>query len=81
MIEEFKDIIVDLFEKQGKTIQRDNIVLLEFHDVEEYYVGLFTTTLPDYEYYKIIYNASKDEFVFSVYQKTKVGKAIRKNEK
>lgn len=79
MIEEFKDIIVDLFEKQGKTIQRDNIVLLEFHDVEEYYVGLFTTTLPDYEYYKIIYNVLKDEFVFSVYQKTKVGKATRNN--
>ncbi len=78
MIEEFKDVIVSIFESEGKVINRDNITLLMYQSGGGYIVALFGTTLPSNQYYNLIYDASKDEISFAIYEKTKIGRASTK---
>ena len=79
MIEEFKDIIMQYFESQNKIVKRGNIVLLFYEEIKAYARGVFETTLPDYEYYEIIYDSYTNEFSLDIYQKIR-GCRITKNE-
>ena len=49
------DIIVKYFEAQGKIIQKDDIVLLFYEEIKGYARGFFETTLPNFEYYEVIF--------------------------
>ena len=79
MIEEFKDILLKYFESQGKVIDREKISLVFYEEIKPYIRGILATNLPDFEYYKIIYNGLKNEFSLDVYQKIKTCR-ITKNE-
>ena len=79
MIEEFINVLLKYFESQGKVIRKDNIVLLLYEEVRTYAKGFFTTTLPDCEYYDIIFDGYKKEFSLDIYQKIRNCR-ITKNE-
>lgn len=80
MIDEFKDIIVRYFEAQDKVIQKDDIVLLFYEEIKAYARGFFETTLPDFEYYEVIFDGFNSEFSLDVYKKTRTCKVTRNEE-
>lgn len=80
MIEEFKDIILKYFEAEGKILKRENIVLRQYIEIKQYAIGFFETTLPDFEYYEVIYDGIYDKFTLDVYKKIKSCKITRTNE-
>ena len=80
MINEFKDIIVKYFEAQGKIIQKDDIVLLFYEEIKGYARGFFETTLPNFEYYEVIFDGFNNEFSLDVYQRTRTCKVTRNEE-
>lgn len=79
MIEECLNVLLKYFESQGKVINKDNVILLFYEELRAYARGWFETTLPDYEYYEIVYDGLKDEFYLNIYQKIR-GCKITKNE-
>lgn len=80
MIEEMKDVLLQFFEAEGKTLNRENIIVLRYEEMKQYAIGFFETTLPDFEYYEIIYNDYKNGFTIDVYQKVRSAKATRNHE-
>ena len=81
MIEEFKDIIETYFKSQNKVINREDIYILFYKESEKYTKGIFVTSLPDFEYYEIIYDNfdNKNELILNIYQKIRECR-ITKNE-
>lgn len=79
MIEEFKNVLLKYFESQGKVIRKDNVILLSYEEVQSYAKGFFTTTLPNCEYYDIVFNGNKNEFSLDVYKRIRNCR-ITKNE-
>ena len=79
MIEEFINILLQYFESQGKVIRKDNIILLFYEEIRTCVRGFFGTTLPDCEYYELIFDGYKKEFSLDIYQKIRNCR-ITKNE-
>lgn len=80
MIEEFKDILQRYFEKLGKVIDRDTIVITRYEKIDDYVICLMHLSFFDYCFYKIIYYKNIDEFVLQEYQIRKSCRITRNEE-
>lgn len=68
MIEEFKDILEKYFEKLGKKINRNKIVVTRYEEIDGYVIGFLHLSFFDSCFYKIIYYKNIDEFILEEYQ-------------
>ena len=62
MIEEFKDILEKYFEKLGKKINRNKIVVTRYEEIDGYVIGFLHLSFFDSCFYKIIYYKTNDNF-------------------
>jgi hypothetical protein len=68
MIDEFKYILEKYFEKLGKKIDRNKIVIIRYEEIDGYVIGYLNLSFLDSCFYKIIYYKNINEFVLEEYQ-------------
>lgn len=78
MIDEFKYILEIYFEKLGKKIDRNKIIIVRYEEIDEYVIGYLHLSFLDSCFYKIIYYKNINEFVLEEYQKRKSCRITKK---
>lgn len=78
MIDEFKYILEIYFEKLGKKIDRNKIVIVRYEEIDGYIIGYLHLSFLDSCFYKIIYYKNINEFVLEEYQKRKSCRITKK---
>lgn len=79
MIEEFKDILIKYLEIEGKVLNKNDVIVKRYEQINMFIICNLETSFFNLERYEIIYNITSGECSINTYKQVKTCR-LTKNE-